>query len=81
MYGKKEKVVCKYGGGFAVRNLTLNKIQSGNSLTECLLSMHLDTPDRLLLCIYVPTLMAPDDIKDSFCHFCVEKCKDYSKLV
>ena len=60
--------MCKHGVGFSVRNMLLNKVQLGSSATECLLSLQLNTTDGPvnLLCVYAPTLMAPDDTKDDF---------------
>ena len=67
--GKKKEDVCKHSVGFAVRNMLLNKVQLGSSATEHLLSLQLNNTDGPvnLLCVYAPSLMAPDDIKDDFC--------------
>ena len=48
--------------------MLLNKDQLGRSVTEHLLSLQLNTTDGPvnLLCVYAPTLTAPDDIKDDF---------------
>ena len=66
--GKKKEDVHEHGIGFAVRNMLLNKVQLGSSATECLLSLQLNTTDGPvnLLCVYAPTLTAPDDTKDDF---------------
>ena len=66
--GKKKEDVHGHGVGFAVRNMLLNIVQLGSSATECLLSLQLNSTDGPinLLCVYAPTLMAPDDIKDDF---------------
>ena len=67
--GKKKEDVHKHGVGFAVRNMLLNKVQLGSSATEHLLSLQPNTTDGPvnLLCVYAPTLTAPDDTKDDFC--------------
>jgi len=67
-HGKKEEDVREYGVGFAVRNSLLDKVQLGSTGTERLLSLQLNTSDGLvnLLCVYAPTLMASDDIKEDF---------------
>ena len=66
--GRKKEDVHEHGVGFAVRNMLLNKFQLGSSATEHLLSLQLNTTDGPvnLLCVYAPTLMAPDDTKDDF---------------
>ena len=66
--GRKKEDVYEHGVGFAVRNMLLNKVQLGSSATEHLLSLQLNTTDGPvnLLCVYAPTLMAPDDTKDDF---------------
>ena len=48
--------------------MLLNKVQLGSSATECLLSLQLNSIDGSvnLLCVYAPTLMAPEDTKDDF---------------
>ena len=80
-HGKKEEEVREYGVGFAVRNSLLDKVQLGDNGTERLLSMRLNTLDGPLnlLCVYAPTLTAPDDIKDSFYNQLETTIKDYQK--
>jgi len=80
-HGKKEEEVREYGVGFAVRNSLLDKVQLGDTGTERLLSMRLNTSDGPLnlLCIYAPTLTAPDDIKDSFYNQLETTIKGYQK--
>jgi len=67
-HGKEEAEKREYGVGFAVRNLLLDKIQLGSVGTDRMLSMQLNTSDGPvnLLCVYAPTLTAPDNIKDDF---------------
>ena len=48
--------------------MLFNKVQCRSSATEHLLSLQPNTTDGPvnLLCVYAPTLTAPDDIKDDF---------------
>ena len=80
-HGKKEEEVREYGVGFAVRNSLLDKVQLGDTGTERLLSMRLNTSDGPLnlLCVYAPTLTAPDDIKFSFYNHLETTIKGYQK--
>ena len=80
-YGKKEEEVREYGVGFAVRNSLLDKVLLDNTGTERLLSMRLNTSDGPLnlLCVYAPTLTAPDDIKDIFYNQLESTIKGYKK--
>ena len=80
-HGKKEEEVREYGVGFAVRNSLLDKVLLDNTGTERLLSMRLNTSDGPLnlLCVYAPTLTAPDDIKDIFYNQLKSTIKGYEK--
>lgn len=66
--GKQEEEVREHGVGFAVRNSLLQNVQLSDSATERLISLRLNTTDGTinLLCVYAPTLAAPDDIKEHF---------------
>lgn len=80
-HGKKEEEVREYGVGFVVRNSLLDKVQLGDTGTKRLLSMRLNTSDGPLnlLCVYAPTLTAPDDIKFSFYNHLETTIKGYQK--
>ncbi len=66
--GKTKEEVREHGVGFAVRNSLLDKIQLCDSATERLISLRLNTTEGQinLLCVYAPTLVAPDDTKEHF---------------
>ena len=55
----------EHGLGFAVRNTLLDKVQLGSTATERLLFLQLNSTDGPvnLLCVYAPTLVAPNDTK------------------
>lgn len=66
--GEKEDEVPEFGVGFAVRNSLLDILQLGASVTDSLISLHLNITDGpiILLCVLAPISTAAEEIKDYF---------------
>nr|XP_058967531.1 craniofacial development protein 2-like [Pocillopora verrucosa] len=66
--GKSPNVPRQHGVGFAVKNNLLNMVKPGNSGSERLLTLCLNTTAGpvTLVSVYAPTLSATPEIKDEF---------------
>ncbi|XP_068677209.1 craniofacial development protein 2-like [Montipora foliosa] len=66
--GKSSVEAREHGVGFAVKNTLLCMIQVPTNGTARILTLRLSTAEGSfhLLCVYVPTLQSPPEVKDQF---------------